>query len=257
MEANIDRAATLILTSKHVVGLTGAGISVESGIRPFRGPDGLWTEYGEPPMDGYQRFLADPKEHWEQISRRDGYLGELYKALEKAEPHAAHYALAELEDMGVLKYLITQNVDNLHRAAGSKKVAEIHGNFLKMRCIRCGSRYEQGEISLETLPLLCPGCGGIVKTDGVMFGEPIPMDVLEICQRETSNADCMLSVGTSAFVYPAAGFSQQVKRKGGVLIEVDLYETELTPLCDISLRGKAGEVLPLLVDSIKHKLENG
>ena len=90
-----------------------------------------------------------------------------------------------------------------------------------------------------------------------MFGALIPIDVLEICQQETSNGDCMLSVETPAFVYPAAGFSQQVKRKGGVLVEVDLYETELTPLCDVSLRGKAGEVLPLLLDSIKHKLEIG
>ena len=136
-------------------------------------------------------------------------------------------------------------------------MAEIHGNFLKMRCIQCSSRYERGEISLEIPPPLCPRCGGIVKTDDVMFGEPIPMDVLEICQLETDNADCILSVGTSAFIYPAAGFSRQVKRKGGALVEVTLHETELTPLCDVSLRGKAGEVLPLLVDSIKHKLKVG
>ena len=253
IKEDIDRAASLMLASNYVVGLTGAGISVESGIRPFRGPGGLWTEYGEPPMDGYQRFLADPKRHWEQISRKDGYLGELYKALEGAKPHPAHYALAELEELGVLKYLITRNVDNLHRAAGSKKVAEIHGNFFRMRCIQCSSRYEQEEISLESIPPLCPKCAGIIKTDGVMFGEPIPLDVLEVCQREVGNSDCILSVGTSAFVYPAAGFPKQVKRNGGSLIEIDPYETELTTLCDISIRGKAGEVLPQLVDSVKFK----
>ena len=137
MEADIDHATRLILASKYVVGLTGAGISVESGIRPFHGPGGLWTEYGEPPMDGYQRFLADPKAHWEQLSKRGGYIGELSEALERAKPNPAHYALAELEELGILKYLITQNVDNLHRAAGSKNVAEIHGNFLKTRCIQC------------------------------------------------------------------------------------------------------------------------
>jgi NAD-dependent deacetylase len=189
MEAGIDRAARLILARKYVVGLTGAGISVESGIRPFRGPGGLWTEYGEPPMDGYQRFLADPRAHWEQLIKRDGYIGELSEALERAKPNPAHYALAGLEELGVLKYLITQNVDNLHRAAGSKNVAEIHGNFLKTRCIQCNSRYEPGEISLETLPPLCPNCGGIIKSDGVMFGESIPSDVLGICQEETDKSD--------------------------------------------------------------------
>ena len=257
MESEIERAGRLILASKYVVGLTGAGVSVESGIRPFRGPGGLWTEYGEPPMDGYQRFLANPKADWEQRLKRGGYARELYQALEVAKPNPAHYALAELEELGVLRYLITQNVDNLHRAAGSQKVAEIHGNFSKLRCIQCYSRYEGEEISLETLPPRCPRCGGIIKADTVMFGEPIPLDVLRICQEETSKGDCMLLVGTSAFVYPAAGFPQEVKRRGGVLIEVDPYETGLTPSCDVSLRGKAGEMLPPLVDYIKVKLQPG
>jgi len=252
---DIERAGRLILVSKYVVSLTGAGVSVESGIRPFRGPGGLWTEYGEPPMDGYQRFLADPKASWERRVKREGYAEELYKALEKAKPNPAHYALAELEELGILRYLITQNIDNLHRAAGSKNIAEIHGNFSKLRCIQCDSRYEPEEISLENLPPCCPQCGGIIKGDAVMFGEPIPTDVLKICQDETGKCDCMLLVGTSAFVHPAAGFPWEVKGKKGALIEVDLYETELTPLCNISLRGKAGEVLPRLVEYIKIKLQ--
>ncbi len=256
MENDIEQAEKLILDSKYVVGLTGAGISVESGIRPFRGPGGLWTEHGEPPMDGYQRFLADPKEHWENIVKRSGATSDFVKALSSAKPHPAHYALAELEEMGLLKYLITQNIDNLHLAAGSKKVAEIHGNYTKLRCVECLARYEREEISLETLPPRCPRCGDIIKSDTVMFGEPIPVDVLRICQQETDKADCMLSVGTSAFVYPAAGFPQEIKQNGGVLIEIDLYETALTPLCDVSIRGKAGEVLPQLVDCIKTNLRH-
>jgi len=208
-------------------------------------------------MDGYQRFLANPKADWEQRLKRGGYARELYEALEAAEPNPAHYALAELEELGVIGYLITQNVDNLHFAAGSKKVAEIHGNFSKLRCIQCCSRYGREEISLETLPPHCPRCGGIIKGDTVMFGEPIPLDVLKTCQDETSKSDCMLLVGTSAFVYPAAGFPQEVKRRGGALIEVDPYETGLTRFCDVSLRGKAGEMLPRLVDYIKVKLQQG
>jgi len=208
-------------------------------------------------MDGYQRFLANPKADWEQRLKRGGYARELYEALEAAEPNPAHYALAELEELGVIGYLITQNVDNLHFAAGSKKVAEIHGNFSKLRCIQCCSRYGREEISLETLPPHCPRCGGIIKGDTVMFGEPIPLDVLKTCQDETSKSDCMLLVGTSAFVYPAAGFPQEVKRRGGALIEVDPYETGLTRFCDVSLRGKAGEMLPRLVDYIKVRLQQG
>jgi len=251
---DIDAAADLMLKSKYVVGLTGAGVSVESGIRPFRGPGGLWTEYGEPPMDGYKRFLDDPKREWEKIIRREGYLKGIYEAFQAARPNTGHYAMAELEELGVLKYLITQNVDNFHREAGIKNLAEIHGNFSFVRCIECNSRYPQEDISLETLPPYCPKCGGILKIDAVMFGEPIPSDVLNICQTEVYKCDCMLSAGTSAFVYPAAGFPWIVKGKGGFLIEVDLYETGVSYMCDVILRGKSGEVLPELVKSIKSKM---
>jgi len=247
----IEQAAKLISESHYVVGLTGAGISVESGIRPFRGPGGLWTEFGEPPMDGYQRLLENPKKHWEEVVKRGSRDGEFVRALAAAQPNPAHFALAELEQIGALKYLITQNIDNLHLAAGSKNVAEIHGNSQKLRCLRCSSRYERDTISLETLPPKCPRCGGLIKTDTVMFGEPIPKDVLRVCQREADKADCMVVVGTSAFVYPAAGFPLEVRQKGGILVEINLYETELTPLCKVSLRGKAGEILPRLVGCIK------
>jgi NAD-dependent deacetylase len=255
MDTAIDQAAQILLRSKHAIALTGAGVSVESGIRPFRGPDGLWTEYGEPSMDDYQQFLADPKADWERRLRRDGYLKELYEALEKASPNPAHLGLAELEEMRAVKYLITQNVDNLHRLAGSKAVAEIHGNFTRLRCIECNRRYEWDQISLEELPPACPKCGGIVKTDVVVFGEPIPSDVAQACLTEVQRADCLLSVGTSAFVYPAAGFPRRVKMRGGLLIEIDPHETELSPVCDVSIRRNAGEAMPKLVQAVKTALQ--
>ncbi len=254
LERDIERVADLMLSANYVICSTGAGISVESGIRPFRGPGGIWEEYGEPPMDGYQRFLANPKAEWEKRIKREGYWRGLFESFEKAKPNPGHYALAELEELGVLKFLITQNVDNFHRAAGSKKIAEIHGNFFLVRCIRCNSRYPREEIPLDVLPPLCPKCNGMLKMDTVMFGEPIPSDVLSICEEETHKSDCMLSAGTSAFVYPAAGFPQMIKRRGGALIEVDPYETALTYMCDVSLRGKSGEVLPELVNRIKAKM---
>ena len=255
---DIDRekyieAAEIILKAKYVTAMTGAGMSVESGIPPFRGPGGLWTKHGEPPMDGYKRFLADPKKSWEERLNPSGPMVELRKGLQNAKPNPGHTALVDLEKIGVLKAIITQNVDNLHKTAGSSNVLEIHGNVTLLRCIECNSRYKQEEISLEMLPPECPKCSGIIKSDGVAFGEPIPPDVLQGCQEESSRCDCMLVIGTSATVYPAAAFPQQILRQGHPLIEINLYESDITPSCLISLQGPSGEVMPKLVDAIRER----
>ena len=250
-EVDLEKAAKTILGAQYVMALTGAGMSVESNIPPFRGPGGIWTKYGEPPMDGYQRFMRDPKKAWEEMINPKGPYAGLGEALEQARPNPGHTALAELEKMGILKTVITQNVDNLHLAAGSKHVLEIHGNFKLLRCMSCHTRYKREEVSLDMLPPQCPQCSGTLKTDMVMFGEPIPMDVLRGCQQETSKCDCMLVLGTSATVYPAASFPQDVRGRGYPLIEVNLYESDITPRCQISLRGTTGEVLPRLVEEIK------
>jgi len=249
----LDRAAGLLVSCRYPIAMTGAGVSVESGIPPFRGPGGLWTKHGEPPMDAYQRFLADPQGYWEERLRAPS---EVARALARAQPNAGHYAMAELEEIGILHHLITQNIDNLHRAAGHRKVAEIHGNALLLRCIGCSRRFSNRAIVIApgNLPPRCPSCAGIVKVDTVHFGEPIPPDVLEVCFRETRQADCMLVAGTSALVYPAASFPQMVKERGGTLIEVNLYDTPLTPLADCSLRGPFGEILPTLVERVRAKL---
>jgi NAD-dependent deacetylase len=250
-QAALRQAATLLLEAEYVVGLTGAGISVESGIPPFRGPGGLWTKYGEPPMNGYERFLADPKKAWEERLAPTGASKEIRETIQQAQPNPGHQALVQLEDMGLLRHLITQNVDNLHRRAGSRNLAEIHGNSTLVRCIQCTSRWPLEQVSLVSLPPSCTQCGGMLKIDTVAFGEPIPPDVLEVCLRETRRCDCMLVAGTSATVYPAAWFPVQVQEKGGHLIEVNLYESELTPLCTVSLRGKSGDILPQLVQAVQ------
>ncbi|MBI2907798.1 MAG: NAD-dependent deacylase [Chloroflexi bacterium] len=250
LREEIEKAATLVVKAKHLVAVVGAGMSVESGIPPFRGPGGLWTKYGEPPMDGYQRFLADPKGWWETYQQAT-YRRELDAAIREAKPNPGHYALAELEAMGILKHIITQNVDNLHQIAGSQKVAEIHGNRYKLRCIGCNARFEREKFQITELPPHCPKCEGIVKGDGVMFGEPIPADTLETCEAEAYACDCMMLIGTSGTVYPAASFPQMVERRGGSLIEVNLYETSLTHMCVAVLRGPSGESLPLLVERVK------
>jgi NAD-dependent deacetylase len=247
-QQDIERAAEAIVRAKYPIALTGAGMSVESGIPPFRGPGGLWTKYGEPPMNGFQIFMADPKKGWED--RLKPRYEELWTPLRTAKPNHGHTALAQLEKIGVLRFLITQNVDDLHRQAGTVLLAEIHGNFKLIRCLECNLRFAEEKISLEVLPPPCPECGGLLKSDTVSFGEPIPSDVLRQCAEHSARSDLVIVAGTSATVYPAAGFAIDVKQRGGKLIEVNPYESEITSICDFSLRGTSAETLPKLVEAI-------
>jgi NAD-dependent deacetylase len=253
LDGEIARAARLVRAARHVVALTGAGLSVESGIPPFRGPGGLWTRYGEPPMDGYQRFLRDPERAWrERLRPTAPWARALADTLAAAKPGAGHRALAELERIGRCAAVITQNIDDLHRQAGSRRLLEIHGNHRLLRCIGCGRRFEPGRIPVleDRLPPRCPDCGGIVKGDTVQFGEPIPPDVLRACFDEVERTDCMLVAGTSATVYPSADFPLEVRRRGGAVIEINPEETDLTPLATASLRGPGGGVLERLLHHV-------
>jgi NAD-dependent deacetylase len=250
----IARATEALLRARYVIALTGAGLSVESGIPPFRGPGGLWTKHGEPPMNGYQRFLADPKKAWEERLEPRGPMRELWSALAAARPNPGHVALADLEALGVLKALITQNVDDLHRQAGSARLLEIHGNATLIRCIECVARFPRADIPTDALPPRCPRCSGLLKSDTVSFGEPIPPDVLMRCQHESERADCVIVAGTSASVYPAAQFPISVRERGGILIEVNPHPSDITPLCEISLRTESGVALPQLVERVRARL---
>ena len=247
----IEQAAQLLHNARYVMALTGAGISVESGIPPFRGPGGLWTKYGEPPMNGYQQFLANPAKAWEERLNPTGPSEIIRETIAAADPNPGHRALVAMEEMGLLRYLISQNVDNLHRRAGAQNLLEIHGNSTLSRCIQCTSRYPLEATDLSQLPPSCPQCNGMLKIDTVAFGEPIPPDVLAQCQQTTERCDCMVVIGTSATVYPAAFFPMHVRDRGGILIEVNLYESELTPMCHVSCRGKAGDILPQLVEAVQ------
>lgn len=248
--AAINAAAEALVAANGAVALTGAGLSVESGIPPFRGPGGLWTKYGEPPMNGYERFLADPAQAWRERLNPQGPMRALWETVRAAQPNPGHRALVELEHMGVLRAVITQNIDDLHGRAGTENLLEIHGNATLARCIACGRRAASTDVTVDVLPPRCSSCRGILKSDTVSFGEPIPGDVLAGCERVCRNCHCMLVIGTSATVYPAAQFPRDVVRRGGTLIEVNPYESEITPLCAVSLRGAAGETLPRLVAAI-------
>jgi NAD-dependent deacetylase len=260
LDANIEQAAALLRDARAVVALTGAGLSVESGIPPFRGPGGLWTKHGEPPLDGYQRFLRDPAKAWrERLHPTESWAKGLSETLGRAKPNAGHQALAELERLGVLDALITQNVDDLHRQAGSKVLLEIHGNFSLLRCLGCHTRFEPSAIAVDeaNLPPRCPDCGGIVKGDTVQFGEPIPPDVLRDCYAAVERCDCMLVIGTTATVYPAAEFPFEVLRRRGQVIEVNPYESELTHAATLSLAGPGGSVVPRLVHHVRRRGATG
>ena len=247
----VEKAAQAILSARHVVALVGAGLSAESGVPTFRGPDGLWTKHGEPDLRDYERFQQDPKQWWELRISRTSQFQEMADALNNAIPNEGHFALTDLEQMGRLHHIITQNIDNLHQMAGSQAITEIHGNRTKLHCIECSARWPLDEFAMDELPPHCPHCGGIVKGDTVMFGEPIPRDALDECIAQSRMCDCMLLIGTSAVVYPAAGFPVDVRMSGGGLIEVNPNETPLTEISDIVLRAPAGQALPKVVERIR------
>jgi NAD-dependent deacetylase len=251
MSDPVTAAAQMLAGARHAVALVGAGLSKESGIPTFRGEGGLWTRFGEPPMNGYQRFMADPREWWLQRLEERSRPSELADAIAAAAPNPGHLALAELERLGVLKHIITQNIDNLHQIAGSTAITEIHGNRTKLRCLDCSRREPMREFAAEEVPPSCPECGGLMKSDTVMFGEPIPADALEECNRQARQCDVILVIGTSGVVYPAADYPVQVLRRGGALIESNVDETPFTPYASAVLRGPSGVLLPEVVEAVR------
>jgi NAD-dependent deacetylase len=237
-----------------LVALSGAGLSAGSGIPTYRGAGGLWTQHGTPPLLSYQEFASDPAGWWaRRLAAEEDPSHPVYQmkqAVDRAAPNAGHLALVELERRGVLRWVITQNVDNLHAEAGSRALLEIHGNRTRLRCLECGLRFSRDDFDLTKVPPACSECGGVLKLDTVMFGEPIPPDVLDSCREAAETADCMLLVGTSGTVNPAARLPLVAKERGAMLIEVNPESTPLTQWCDIALSGPADAILPELLRSI-------
>lgn len=249
----IEDAAALLVRASYTVVLAGAGMSRESGIPTFRGEDGLWTKHGEPPLDQYQTFAADPRRWWAR--RFESAPGDFADSLEAATPNAGHVALAELEEMELVRHLITQNIDDLHRRAGQRSITEIHGNRYWMRCVRCETRWPRQEFPVDPddLPPRCAreSCGGIVKSDTVMFGEPIPPTALSRCAQETHLADCFMTIGTSAVVFPAAQYPIEAVQSGAPLIEINPEPTPLSELATVIVRAPSGDALPAIVEAAR------
>src|SRR6056297_2507275 len=185
-----EKAVQLINNSSHTTAFTGAGISVESGVPPFRGEEGLWNKY-DPSILDINKFYAEPEETWQHIKEI------FYDFFADAEPNKAHQVLAEMEKQNLLNAVVTQNIDNLHQEAGSSRVYEFHGNSKELVCTKCGEKYPVEESIFEDMPPKCSRCGGILKPDFVFFGEAIPDKAREMSYQEAEKADLFLVIGTT------------------------------------------------------------
>jgi len=233
--------------ARRVVAFTGAGISAESGLGTFRGKDGLWSKYDPAVVASIESFTQDPRKFWE-------FAREIGRIFLTAKPNAAHTALAELAAMKHLDCVITQNVDGLHQRAGSKRVIEIHGNAGRVICTRCLAEYATAKIvdriAREDVPT-CDRCGGSLKPDVILFGEPLPKRAFSLALKKVRSADLLLAVGTSLEVYPAASLPEIAKKSGAKIVSIDSERTGWDDLCDYKVSGPAGEILPRIVQAIK------
>ncbi len=240
IDDHLKSAAEKIRQSRYTTAFTGAGISVESGIPPFRGAGGLWNKYN-PEILEINYFKAFPLESWQVIKEI------FYDFFTRAIPNPAHLLLARMEKEGMLAKVITQNIDNLHQEAGNKQVFDFHGNSKKLICMVCHRHYPIREISFDHLPPTCRECGGLLKPDFIFFGEGIPSVPLTAAYEAAELSDVFLLMGTTGEVSPANHFPPLAKANGAVIIEVNpepsLYTDKIT---DIFLRGKAGEVMAKL-----------
>jgi NAD-dependent deacetylase len=247
-EALIKKGAKDILNSQKTIALTGAGISVESGIPDFRSAGGLWSKYDPEEYAHISAFRSNPEKIWHM-------LGEMMELVLGAEPNPAHIALAELEQVGLLSSVITQNVDGLHQRGGSKEVIEFHGSNQWLVCLECDYRQEATSFSFDDIPPRCPQCSSILKPDVVFFGEPIPWEAQNRSLEEARTCDLVLVVGTSAVVYPAAGIPTLAKQSGAKVVEINMEPTGLTGfVSDYLIQGPAGRILPKIVEELRKHL---
>ncbi|HSD51347.1 MAG TPA: NAD-dependent deacylase [Candidatus Methylomirabilis sp.] len=229
-----------LASAQSVVVLTGAGVSAESGVPTFRGADGLWRQHRAEDLATPEAFARDPKLVWEWYDWRR-------QLVAKCQPNPAHHAIASLERQAQKFLLITQNVDGLHRLAGSVRMVELHGNLWRVRCLQDGSITERLDVPLETMPPRCE-CGGLLRPGVVWFGEALPPEALHTALEAAESCEIFLIVGTSAVVQPAASLPRIARNKGAYVVEVNLEPTPLTPIAHESHHGKAGEILPKLLE---------
>jgi NAD-dependent deacetylase len=238
-----QKLAAFIKKSQKAVAITGAGISVESGIPDFRSHGGLWERFDPMEYATIRAFKKDPAKVWVMLKEMD-------EILVKARPNPAHYALAELEKRGLLMGVITQNVDNLHQAAGSVNVIEYHGNAHRFACTNCKGSWPRAALDFDQLPLYCY-CGGLIKPDVVFFGEPIPEEASYKANALVLSSDLVLIIGSSMEVAPANMLPQVAKSNGALIVENNLEHTRMSAfLTDYFLPGPAGVVWPEVMEAL-------
>jgi len=260
-QALIQKTVDSIYASKQIVAFSGAGISKESGISTYREPGGLWDRFPEGGSGGMMAVMRNHPEQAPQI------LLEFLETLQKATPNSGHKALVDLEQMGYLQTIITQNVDNLHISAGSSTVYELHGNFLRLKCLQCKRQQKNNpkeyfsmltqiiqstsSLTMDSLFEHLPrcDCGGKQRIDFVGFGESVQQ--LNQAISASENCDLMLILGTSGVVHPAAMLPVMAKNNGAVLIEINPEKSSLSGYADLFIKGQSGKILPLVVDALK------
>jgi len=253
MESLVEQVADLIFRSKRILVFSGAGISTESGIPDFRGKDGIWTKV-DPEDFTIQRFLASEdnrRMQWKMLVE-----GGLVKSV---KPNDAHFAVAELEKMGKLDCVVTQNIDNLHQAAGNSPelVFELHGNMQFARCLKCNERFPMPEIlerlKTEDIPA-CVKCDGILKPDAVFFGESLPQEVLSEAARRASYSDLCIVIGSTLIVYPAAYIPMYAIDAGAKLVIINIGDTPLDSRAAVRIERKAGETMTEVIKHVKRMM---
>lgn len=240
--SNLGIVKQRLAATRRITVLTGAGISADSGVPTFRGADGLWRNYRAEDLATPEAFERNPRLVWEWYNWRR-------ELIATKQPNEAHKAIAELERRCPDFWLITQNVDGLHRDAGSQKVSEIHGNIWKVRCTGCGVVEDNRDVPVPLLPS-CPRCEALLRPHIVWFGESLCTVDLDSCSRALQHCDVLLVIGTSGVVYPAAGFASVAKEAGAFVAEINPDSTPQSSLVDVSLQGRAKDLVPLLFDPI-------
>jgi len=241
--AIIERVSERLSAFRSVCCLTGAGVSAESGVPTFRGPGGLWQGRRAEDLATPQAFQRDPEGVWEFYNYRR-------EKLLDCKPNAGHAAIAALEAVFDDWTLITQNVDGLHRQAGSSNIVELHGNIWTSRCTACCQEFDHFGNKLSVRPV-CGNCGGLLRPGVVWFGETLPPDALSAAQNAASRCQAILVVGTSSIVEPAASMARWARAHGALVVEINLERTPLSKEADECLVGKAGEILPRLVSALR------
>ena len=235
-----------LFSAKKLVFFTGAGISAESGISTFRGKDGIWNKMKPEELANFQAFMRNPGLVWEWYQHRRDIIN-------KVEPNPGHFAIAELDKYFEVS-IVTQNIDNLHRRAGSKTIYELHGNIERNFCVDCFSYYNSTDLEITGNVPKCFKCGGLVRPDVVWFGEMLPEDQFSGGEKAAEWSDLCFVVGTSALVYPAAYIPISARRAGSYIVEINLEPTEMSQYADYSLFGRSGEILPKILNAVKERI---